>query len=109
MEENKKNKPAATNRPPWGIATWLWILVIGFLVYRLFLSSGNIEELSYDQFRDSLSMDRIDHVILSDKVIKGTFRRQTVKSDSTRTDSLSKIQGLLPLLGQKESVNRNSR
>ena len=106
-DKNKKDKPDASKRSPWGFATWLWVLLIGFLVYRLFFSSANMKEITYDQFRDSLKLDRIDHVVLSDKVITGTFREKTTGSDSTRKDSLAGVKGLLPMLQKEEKEQSN--
>ncbi|NUM81870.1 ATP-dependent metallopeptidase FtsH/Yme1/Tma family protein, partial [bacterium] len=117
MNENKKNKskrPAAKRPRPNqdsgsgfknSFATffiWLAIFAAFFFLYQM-ISSGNekLVELTYSQYQELLSQDKINSVHITENELRGTLKEESIAYVDGRSVKYSQFKIYLPFVDSK--------
>jgi cell division protease FtsH len=92
-DKQRKRRPATMH-----IIRWIVIVLIGYLLFQIFFPRDQKRSITYDQFRDSLAMGRIESVILAESTITGHFKVPDDSINRSREDSSDVLPPELKLL-----------
>lgn len=92
-DRQRKGKPVS-----WNILQWIFIAAIIYFMFQVFFSRNQQSSITYNQFRDSLAMGRVESVILSQNSIIGHFKVPNDSSRRSQGDSTKRISPDLKLL-----------
>ena len=85
----KTNPGKGKKHSPWISLRWIWLIIIVYLLYLLFFPQNNKYQISYDEFRDSLVLDRVESVVISETTITGLYKEvgeDTVQVDTSKSN-----------------------
>lgn len=103
----KQDKEKQRGKMPFSFSLF-HLIMIAFVVYflfRIFSPAKSGHEFSYDQFRDSLEMGRVESVILSRDLIIGKLKEPADSGKQAQSDTAHTIDPglrILPLLDNNE-------
>lgn len=105
INNKQKKKPFSL-----GIFHWIFIVIIIYFLFKAFFPGNKNLILTYDQFRDSLEMGRIENIVLSEDAITGSFKDPADSNKRSLADTAdAREPGLkiLPLLDNAGDEERS--
>lgn len=98
MAKQNINKQGGKRLLSFGIFHWIFVAIIVYFLFKIFSPGNNRLTLTYDQFRDSLELGRIESVLLSEEMISGQFKEHIDSNKQVRTEDTDTIEPVLRIL-----------